>query len=567
MRKFIFKGSIVNIITTTIVIIALLGISVFQYKWLLASAERDIVDSYRNMSFTIYRSISNELRHSFFTADKLFRDYDVGDDIHFKADLIESLNIINIELGDEYLKTIGFFTEDKVSYSYTGGQWSKDTDTLFNPGENGLFIPDRFDPGKVRFSFSPKGKERIVIFIYFDLYKFYKDRIEESLDPIIKDFELKWYFSLPENGKVINERSYSYSPIRFIKNKIFKNESTWYIGISLFMDMNKFRGGFKDNKFNLKRIAPERNHDTFSAFVDVYYNGKPLINAKEQYLTIQWILNLLLLFGLGISYFLILNQIRKLKKLRSKEKEFVASVTHELRTPLAVIHSAADNIKSGIITQDRLEQYGKLIMDQSKRLSSMVEGILLFSRFEGRGESPPVMSKVDVDKLEKVLQEISKIIEKEYNVKVFLDITLPDNFVSDSSSIELILTNLLFNSAKHAYDFSSTGGCIRMKAHLQLPNRLIFRVEDDGFGISSREKKDIFKPFFRGERSHVNQINGSGLGLFLTYKKTKLLGGDIKLQSPYERADGKIRNGCLFIVSIPYERIEKEITYGQYPNN
>ena len=77
-----------------------------------------------------------------------------------------------------------------------------------------------------------------------------------------------------------------------------------------------------------------------------------------------------------------LNQLQKTANLRKKEKAFVASVTHELRTPLTVIRSAADNLARGIVPAEKLKIYSDLIIDNSSRLGTMIEEILLYSGFE-----------------------------------------------------------------------------------------------------------------------------------------------------------------------------------------
>lgn len=561
MKPLRIKSLFVNVISTSLVLIALIGIAAFQYSWLQSSAQRDIIDLYRNLNFTIHKSLSYELSRSLFNSNKYFLNSYNGDDEKYKETIEEVFNSVNSELRDNYIRSIGFITKKNKLFNYQSGIWNITENTILDSNDHGKFIPDKLNPGKVSFIFISKGKEKVSNVIILDLYQLYKDRIEEGLNPVLEDYELKWYFDLPENGAILNDQIYNYSPLIYIKNTLLNSEPHWYIGLSLFMEAvrNKSSSDLSsENEYNFKPAPMDKQNDSYSAYVDVYFEGEPLINSKERYLTIQWLLNLLLLIGLGSSYFLILNQIRKLKMLREKEKEFVASITHELRTPLSVIHSAADNIRSGIIPTLRMEQYGDLIIDQSKRLSSMIEGVLLFSRFEGKAEKAPVLNAVESEQLKINLSQLIEVVKKDYNLELNIDLNMPKSFMCDIVSLELILTNLILNSAKHAYEFGCEGN-IRLRAHLKLPNRLIFSVEDDGCGISKRERKHIFDPFYRGQRSHDNQINGSGLGLFLTSKKVKLLRGDIKLNSPYERIAGKSQSGCQFLVSIPYIKDKPEV--------
>ncbi|MGL1890850.1 MAG: HAMP domain-containing histidine kinase [Spirochaetaceae bacterium] len=536
-----------NIISTTVVLITLLFISIIQYQWLKSSAEKDISELYRNLNFTLYRSISYELKDELFSTNGLFELNYNNDDDEFKKSL-EGID-------NSYISDIGFISATNVLYIYTDKKWQeKEFFGNIRPEELGVFAPDPYNPGIVKFSFPLKGQEPpIHVFIYFDLLSFYRDKIEDGLDSVLQDYQFIWYFSLPEDSQVINAETYNFSPIKYIKNSLFSKDIGWLMGVNFSMGVRVKDS--KDIKFRNGPMEANRPNERDFLYLDVQQNGISLVDVKEKALTIQWLLTVLLLIGLGIAYILILNQINKLKILRAREKEFVASVTHELRTPLAVIHSAADNIKSGIIDPKRMEQYGTLITDQSRRLSSMIEGILLFSRFEGKAIQTPHLTSVKCSDLEDELETINESIADKYGVKVLLDFGLPETFYTDIESVELILSNLIINSAKHGY---SDGGVIRVKAHLKLPNKLIFVIEDDGVGIDIKEQRHIFEPFFRGVKSHENQTNGSGLGLFLTYKKVKLLGGKISLESPYNRADAKSRSGCKFTVTIPFSQVDKD---------
>jgi signal transduction histidine kinase len=87
----------------------------------------------------------------------------------------------------------------------------------------------------------------------------------------------------------------------------------------------------------------------------------------------------------------------------------------------------------------------------------------------------------------------------------------------------------------------------------RLPDAIQFFVEDDGRGIAKHEAALVFEPFYRDETSRALHEKGSGLGLFIARRKARLLGGDLKLESPYERMDALRRHGCRFILEIPFE--------------
>ena len=85
------------------------------------------------------------------------------------------------------------------------------------------------------------------------------------------------------------------------------------------------------------------------------------------------------------------------------------------------------------------------------------------------------------------------------------------------------------------------------------PGRLLFIVEDEGRGIAKAETNLVFEPFYRDQTSRDRHEKGSGLGLFIARRKARLLGGDLRLESPYARADGSKRPGCRFILELPFK--------------
>ena len=188
----------------------------------------------------------------------------------------------------------------------------------------------------------------------------------------------------------------------------------------------------------------------------------------------------------------------------------------------------------------------------------MIEGILLFSRLEGKAEQSPVLQPIYFNEIKKDLQVIIDSITENHKANINIDFgSLPDSALSDRETIELVLTNLISNSVKHAYK-KNENIFVRIIGHLEMPHNIIFTVEDDGSGIDKKEKKHIFEPFFRGDQSFKEQIKGSGLGLYLSFRKVRLLSGSLKVSSPYERVDGKMREGCRFTMRIPYNPISPE---------
>jgi len=271
--------------------------------------------------------------------------------------------------------------------------------------------------------------------------------------------------------------------------------------------------------------------------------------SMERRQALNWLFSVLLLVGLCIAFAQAVVQKDKLRLVSKREREFVASVTHELRTPVTAIRSAADNMRRGLVGMERMAPYGEMIHAQSLRLGSMIEEVLLFSQVEGGTVQKPRIASIRTAELQAPLEAIAR----SEGLRLEWDFgALPREFLCDAETLRLILSNLVTNALFHAYT-GSEKGAVRVLGRTRLPDAIQFFVEDDGRGIAKHEAALVFEPFYRDETSRALHEKGSGLGLFIARRKARLLGGDLKLESPYERMDALRRHGCRFILEIPFE--------------
>lgn len=544
------------------VFIAIAVLALLQYRWAVSSGEKIINDLAKAYNIRIFGTIAQEMSGVDLFNDRPPRE-DFATEENLRASMEQRREQFAASFPDKYLLSMSYFsmTDRDISYTYRDSGWVRSAlpppDILTAlPGPD---TPD-FRDSVVLFNQSKKGslymvrlfrESGLITLVEFDFQNFLKDQLFPAIDRSFGGNTLKWLYELPENAVVIDERNYSFSPGRTILSYITGRNREYYISFSY----------GRSPLFHFGRDIPYPPEVT--AVDDSVYliilneSGDSLYFERELSLAVQWLTGLVLLLGVGGAYGLILYQKNRLSRLRQREKEFVATVTHELRTPLTVIHSAADNIGSGILTPARIAQYGDLIKEQSGRLSGMIEGILLFSRLEGKAELPARNQPLDFSRLKKDLEVFAESLSDGGRIKVHLDFgALPPGAVTDRNTVELVLTNLIANGSRHAYDRKESGE-IRVLGHLKLPGTIVFSVEDDGFGIPAKERKHIFEPFFRGDRSMTEQVKGSGLGLYLVSRKIRLMGGTIKVESPYSRTDGKARKGCRFTVTFPYIELER----------
>lgn len=535
-------------ISTIAVLLALITISIFQYNWVVSSAATDISELYRSLTSTIANKMISEFDEKPLFRDEMeFMNYTRSDN-----EILQELVNQNEEFtkSNENKFSLDIYNIDLISLEYKhleNDEWILNTsipDDIAKVVRSFNVDPSYIYENGMIYQILPiKNRSNQFVILKINTFGYYEDKIYEYTNNILTKYEVVIYDRIPKDGSFIDGQGYTYSP--FIRKNWF---SQIPLPISIFPSLD-----IREPNIDLPRRSNQRppreleRNFPGSIVIDLLEDGIPLVTKKENYLTIQWLLNLLLLIGIGIGYFLIYFQIISLKKLRLREKEFIATITHELRTPLTVIQSAADNIERGFLSEERVKQYGHLITGQSTRLSSMIEGILLFSRLEGRAEQPPVLNRIFYNDIKISLEVFAQSLMDTGANKITVDFNeLPISSISDKETIELILTNFISNSNKHAYNETEPGN-IRIIGSILSKDMLIFKVEDDGVGIEKSERKYLFEPFYRGKRSHKQQIKGSGLGLFLSNKKANLIGGKLEIDSHLDK-------GSVFKLIIPYQK-------------
>lgn len=243
--------------------------------------------------------------------------------------------------------------------------------------------------------------------------------------------------------------------------------------------------------------------------------------------------NLALSFGvlalLAASALLVLASSRRASRLARQQMEFVAAVTHELRTPVTAIRSAGQNLSAGIVSDpERVRWYGNMIEMEGSRLSETVARVLAFSRI-GSGKQEYVRRPLKVaDLVGKTLAGYQLVLaEKGLAVETSVDEALPP-LSADGDALELALRNLLDNAVKYGAD----GKWVAVRA-TSSPNGCEIRltVSDRGRGVSRKDLPHLFEPFFRGADASTGGVQGSGLGLAVVERVALGHGGRVTVRS------------------------------------
>jgi signal transduction histidine kinase len=249
---------------------------------------------------------------------------------------------------------------------------------------------------------------------------------------------------------------------------------------------------------------------------------------------------LLLFLGLAVAFAIasILaiqeGKILNAMHLTKMQMEFVASVSHELRSPLAVISSAADNLVDGIVEgKEGLRRYGQAIRKQNQQMSELVDQILLFASTKDRRSKynlrPLQVSQIIEDVVE-MTAELAR--EKGFLVEQHIEPGLPA-VMGEITALSQCLRNLVVNAMK----YSGESRWIGINAYLQVTRKgrtdreVQITVTDRGIGIDSTELPHIFEPFYRSPKVSAMQIHGTGLGLSLARRIAEALQGRLTVVS------------------------------------
>lgn len=228
--------------------------------------------------------------------------------------------------------------------------------------------------------------------------------------------------------------------------------------------------------------------------------------------------------------------VEELGSIETLKTDFVSNVSHEMKTPIAIIKNYAQLLRVGQVSKEREKEYAKNIEQAAARLSSLISNILKLNKLEHQRITPEV-ENYDVCRqlcesiflFEDVLEE--KEIELEADIE---DVAI---IKADASLMELVWNNLLSNAIK----FTDRGGSIIIR---QTSDESCIRVSvsDTGCGISKESMNHIFDKFYQGDTSHSTE--GNGLGLALVKRVLELMDGEIQITSE----EGK---GSTFLVKLP----------------
>ena len=205
--------------------------------------------------------------------------------------------------------------------------------------------------------------------------------------------------------------------------------------------------------------------------------------------------------------------------------DFIANVSHELKTPLAVMGNYATMLQKPGITEEEKNEYAKAISDSARRLAALITNILKLNKLENQ-QIFPQLDEYDLgEQLCESLLQFENVWERKH-LEIETDIEENVRIRSDAELLSLVWNNLISNAVK----FTPKGGAVGVTLKTE-GNQVIVQVRDTGCGMKPEVGQHIFEKFYQGDTSHATQ--GNGLGLALVKRVVDIFSGEISVQSIY----------------------------------
>ncbi|WP_367664740.1 two-component system histidine kinase PnpS [Clostridium sp.] len=236
----------------------------------------------------------------------------------------------------------------------------------------------------------------------------------------------------------------------------------------------------------------------------------------------------------------VVQDVTDIKRLENMRSEFVANVSHELKTPLTSIKGFAETLKY-VDDEETKERFLGIINDEAERLTRLIEDILVLSNIEQNREN--VIENIDVDETLKDIYYLIKNTADKKSIELIFDLHSNINLNGNRDKFKQMMINVIDNGIK----YSEEGGCVRVISKV-VENNCIITIKDNGVGIDKEHIPRLFERFYRVDKARSRAKGGTGLGLAIVKHIIKSFNGSINVNS-------ELGNGTEFIITLPLRDI------------
>lgn len=250
--------------------------------------------------------------------------------------------------------------------------------------------------------------------------------------------------------------------------------------------------------------------------------------------------NLLGVQSRRIGAVVVLNDVSRLRRLENLRRDFVANVSHELKTPITSIKGFVETLLDGAMNNPaEAERFLKIVAKHADRLNSIIEDLLMLSRLEQDGKVGMEMQKAGLCGILNSAVEVCAQCASEKNITIRVECPDELTFTVNPPLIEQALINLIGNAVKYSAD----GKTVVVSARAETGGVLL-SVKDQGCGVEEKHFERLFERFYRADKGRSRQEGGTGLGLSIVKHIAQAHGGTVSVQS-------RFGEGSTFSIFLP----------------
>ena len=236
----------------------------------------------------------------------------------------------------------------------------------------------------------------------------------------------------------------------------------------------------------------------------------------------------------------VLHDVSELRRLEQLRQQFVANVSHELKTPLSAIIAYAETLRHGAMKDpEHGVRFVQRIEEQANRLAELIQDMLQLARIEA-SQVPYEISMIEIGKVVDICFAANESAAEQKNIELISQSELwHASVLADEEALRQILDNLVINAIK----YTPENGRVEVSWEVQ-DAEVAISVRDNGIGIPEEHHSRIFERFYRVDKARSRELGGTGLGLAIVKHLAQMLGGSVALES-------SLGEGSIFQVRLP----------------